>query len=79
MITIHFFAGLKRFFSTSIQMEALKLQTAKDVIDQLKATYPEASDLLDTCRIAVNEEFVEPSIAVKPNMELFLMPPSSGG
>jgi len=79
MITVHFFAGLKRFFSAPIKMEALRIITAQDVISQLKIKYPEASDLLDTCRIAINEEFVDLSIAVKPNMELFLIPPSSGG
>lgn len=79
MVTIHFFAGLKRFFPAPMPLEGLEGQTGADAISKLKEISPDASDLLDKCRIAINEEFVKLSTTLQENTELFLIPPSSGG
>jgi molybdopterin synthase sulfur carrier subunit len=73
------FAGLRKYFGS----EAIVLVQSGDnyskVIDELKALNNEATEVLSSCRIAVNEEFVSLTDPVKSKNTIFLIPPSSGG
>lgn len=79
MVTIHFFAGLKRFFPASVQLNKSEAKTGQDILTQLKELMPDATDLLNVCRMAINEEFVDISTPINNATEVFLIPPSSGG
>lgn len=79
MIKVHFFAGLKRYFPEPISIESEGITTLLDVFNQLKLLKPDASELIEACRVAVDENFVSldtPAAGVK---EVFVIPPSSGG
>lgn len=79
MIKVYFFAGLKRFFIQSKELEYKSNITPKDIIKGLKNEVLDAADLLDKCRVAFNEEFISADTILGDNDELFLIPPSSGG
>lgn len=79
MIKVHFFAGLKRYFPTPISIESEGITTLLDVFNQLKLMKPEASELIEACRAAVNENFVSLDTPVSGINEVFVIPPSSGG
>ncbi len=79
MITIHFFAGLKRFFPATKNISIASGATPQDVIGLLKSEMPEADDLLSKCRVAFEEEFIALNTALSGEENLFLIPPSSGG
>lgn len=78
-IQITCFAGLRKFFDPQIYIR-LQLPTAYlSVIQELKKINPEASEVLDHCRIAVNEKFVPHTDLKITDEPVFLIPPSSGG
>ena len=78
-IKIICFAGLRKYFGneTTVHVESGDSYTV--VIDGLKAINPEATEVLSSCRIAVNESFVLLSDPIKTENTIFLIPPSSGG
>ncbi len=45
----------------------------------LKGRYPELSDLLDSLRFAVNEEYVDEDYHIKDEDTVAIIPPVSGG
>lgn len=73
------FAGLRKYFGSEIVVAVDLGSRYSSVIDALKALNPEAAEVLPSCRIAVNEEFVSLSEPLKPENTIFLIPPSSGG
>lgn len=73
------FAGLRKYFGSEITVHVESGSTFSKVIDELILLKPEAKEVLTSCRIAVNEEFVLPHETVKSDNVLFLIPPSSGG
>ncbi len=79
MIKIHFFAGLTRIFPNSIDFKVTDEKTIEDVISSLKKENPSSLGLLNNSRIAVNEEFVDIQTSLYENIEIFVIPPSSGG
>lgn len=79
MIKVHFFAGLKRYFPNHQTIDSESMDSLQDVIQHLKVLQPEASELLDSCRIAVDENFVPLKTVITDVKEVFVIPPSSGG
>ena len=78
-IQITCFAGLRKFFDPQIQVPMQLPASYQSLILRLKEINPEASEILDNCRIAVNEKFV-PHAEIKTTGEpVYLIPPSSGG
>lgn len=73
------FAGLRKYFGSETTVEVEPDSTYAKVIEALQALNSEAIEVLSTCRIAVNEEFVRLEEALKANDTIFLIPPSSGG
>ena len=78
-IKIVCFAGLRKYFGSEATVHVESGSSYLNIIDKLKAMNPEATEVLSSCRIAVNEEFVQLSEPVKSENTLFLIPPSSGG
>lgn len=79
IIKIVCFAGLRKYFGSETSVTLETDSTYSKVIDELKIAKPEAIDVLSSCRIAVNEEFVLPEQKIESVNTLFLIPPSSGG
>ncbi len=79
VIKIVCFAGLRKYFGSEISVAVPPDATYSKVIDELALANPEAKEVLTSCRIAVNEEFVLPEQKVEAVDTLFLIPPSSGG
>ena len=78
-IKIICFAGLRKYFGSELTVHIDSGASYSDVIDELKVINPEATEILSSCRIAVNEEFVSLNELLKTENILFLIPPSSGG
>ena len=73
------FAGLKKFFGDEINVEVAPEESYASLLEKLGELNPEAKEVLTSCRIAVNEEFVQLNETIKDQTTLFLIPPSSGG
>jgi molybdopterin synthase sulfur carrier subunit len=78
-IKIVCFAGLRKYFGSEVTVHIDSGASYSNVIDELKAINPEAAEVLSSCRIAVNEEFISLSELLKSENTIFLIPPSSGG
>ncbi|MEM9586209.1 MAG: MoaD/ThiS family protein [Planctomycetota bacterium] len=53
--------------------------TASDVLTRLADQHPELAELIGSCRLAVDCEYVSNDCAVNPSSSLALIPPVSGG
>jgi molybdopterin synthase sulfur carrier subunit len=75
---IHVYAALKDYFSPEFELDGLARNT-----DELKlrllAINGEAGQLLDRCRFAVEEGFIDHDYKLKENDTVIIIPPSSGG
>lgn len=78
-IKIVCFAGLRKYFGAETTVHVEPGSSYSKIIDKLKEMKPEASEVLSSCRIAVNEEFVSLGEKIKSENTMFLIPPSSGG
>ncbi|RUM28837.1 MAG: molybdopterin converting factor subunit 1 [Aquifex sp.] len=78
MVEIRYFSILREKLgknSEEIPFEG----TAGQLRDLLKERYPEAKEILNSVRIAVNEEYVEDSYKISEGDRVALIPPVSGG
>ncbi|BBE17441.1 hypothetical protein AQPE_1591 [Aquipluma nitroreducens] len=78
-IKIICFAGLRKYFGSETTVHVESGDNYSVIIDGLKAINPEATEVLTSCRIAVNEAFVSLGDPIKTENAIFLIPPSSGG
>ncbi len=72
------YAVLKDYFNSSFTIEE-NLASVGDLRDKLVKTTPNAATLLDACRFAVNDEFVNLDFKIKEDDEISILPPASGG
>lgn len=79
LIRVICFAGLKKYFGNEATVFVEQGASYSMLIDALKILKPEAAEVLSSCRIAVNEEFVSLNEAVGSENTVFVIPPSSGG
>jgi molybdopterin synthase sulfur carrier subunit len=73
------FAGLRKYFGSGTTVSINSVAACSEVIDEMIRMKPEAGEVLSSCRIAVNEEFISPQDTIRPGMTLIMIPPSSGG
>ena len=78
-IKIICFAGLRKYFGSQTTVKVEPGDSYSKIIEKMKLLNPEATEILSSCRIAVDEDFVRLSEPIKPGDSLFLIPPSSGG
>ncbi len=78
-IKIVVFAGLRKYFGPETNISVDPEATYLSVIEALSHTNPEATQVLSSCRIAVNESFVALTQKIDASDTLYLIPPSSGG
>lgn len=73
------FAGLRKYFGSGITVFVEPGASCSEIIDEMTRMTPNAGEVLTTCRIAVNEEFISPNEKIESETTLILIPPSSGG
>lgn len=79
-LNIRLFATLKdRAGQDAVQVSLASPATVQDLLQALAFTYPQLAPSLPTALVAVNKDFAFPDTAVKPNDEIALFPPVSGG
>jgi len=78
-IQITCFAGLKKYFGGELTLN-LRLPIAyENVLEEMKKINPEATEILDSCRIAACQTFVPLKSLMTSDEPIFIVPPSSGG
>ena len=78
-IQVTCFAGLRKFFEPQMQISVDLPASYESLLQEMKKINPEATKVLDNCRIAVNEKFVPHDELKTTDEPVFLIPPSSGG
>lgn len=77
-MTIQVFAVLKDYFDKEFKLEG-SFTTIAALKQHLTEENPEAAGVLDLCRFAVHDEFVDPDFTLNSNDIISVIPPSSGG
>lgn len=75
---IQVFAILKDYFDKEFQLTG-NIQNAEALKQHLIRFNPAAAGLLERCRFAVNDEFVDLHFEITENDTISIIPPSSGG
>ena len=78
-ITLILFGALKDHFEPQMNMEIEKEWTGNELFQHLKSLKPTASDVLESCQLAINNEFIRPEAVIPEGAQIVLLPPFSGG
>ncbi|MCR9141757.1 MAG: MoaD/ThiS family protein [bacterium] len=78
-IKVTVFARLKDFFEPEFTLELPAGTSVAGAVEALSAQRPAAAEVLAASRAAVDDSFVPPGHLLEEGIELFLLPPSSGG
>jgi molybdopterin converting factor small subunit len=78
-IRILFFGSLRAYFGDQMQMQVTHGLEIGDVMEILKTKSPDASDVLASCRVAVDSELEQCDFKLNQPHELAILPPFSGG
>lgn len=75
---IEVFAALKDYFDSKFEIaaNASSIEAVKAILANLQ---PAAVDILDSCRFAVNDEFIDNDFQLQESDTISIIPPSSGG
>jgi len=77
-MTIHVYAKLKDYFSPEFELDAVAHNT-DELNLRLLDINGQAGQILDSCRFAVEEGFIDNEYKLKENDTVIIIPPSSGG
>ncbi|MEJ7768480.1 MAG: MoaD/ThiS family protein [Chitinophagaceae bacterium] len=75
---VQVFAVLKDYFEKEFLLEDYVGNT-KALKESLLRLNPAASGILEICRFAVNDEFIDDQYQFSLNDSIFIIPPASGG
>ena len=75
---VQVFAALKDFFDKEFEADE-SIKTLVELRRSLILSKPEAENILNNCRFAVDDEFVDMNYKLKTNDTIAIIPPSSGG
>lgn len=79
-LTILYFAHLADKAGTRVEHRDVPAGTTAALLrEQLTAAHGKLGDALKSCRVAVDEEFVDPSVALRDGQTVAFIPPVSGG
>lgn len=78
-IQINTFAALKGYFSQSFVLNIDTVRTIEELKKELIRTKPSAEAMINSCRFAVDETFVNDTAELYDNVSIYIIPPSSGG
>lgn len=72
------YAVLKDYFDPSFHLDE-KLTSIEELKNKLEQIRPQAIEVLNASRFAVNDEFVNLDFKIKDDDSISVLPPSSGG
>ncbi len=75
---VQVFAGLKDYFEPVFEVDQ-GIQSIDDLKRRLVQQRPSSAALLQSCRFAVNDDFVDDDFGLKSSDSIVILPPSSGG
>jgi sulfur-carrier protein len=75
---VQVFAGLKDYFDPVFEV-GQKVQSVDDLKQELIRLEPTSAALLQSCRFAVNDDFVDDDFDLTASDSVIILPPSSGG
>lgn len=79
-IRVKLFAGAREAVgSAEVAVFATPETTAGELLDLLVEEFPDAAEILRSCRVAVEREFAADGSVVPKDAEVALIPPVSGG
>lgn len=78
-MTILLFAVLKEYFPKTIHILDGQVKNISDLKQHLTELNADASKVLNACRFAVDNKFVDESFIFNPGHTIAVIPPSSGG
>ena len=71
------YAVLKDYFERSSDID--KVSSVQELKKKLEDIKPSAAPVLNACRFAVNDEFVDLDFKIKEDDSISILPPASGG
>lgn len=78
-LVVHFFAiGREIVGAPSVRISLPEPVTAQDLLDYLKARYPQFAELR-SLSVAVNEDYAQPKQILQETDEIAIIPPVCGG
>ena len=75
---IFLYAMLKDYFDHEVWMQE-PVRTVEELKDRLLLQNENARDLLDNCRFAVNDRFIDNNYIFQSHDVVSILPPASGG
>jgi molybdopterin synthase sulfur carrier subunit len=75
---VQVFAALKDYFDKEFEVDA-NIASITELRDSLIHFKPETGTILNNCRFAVDDEFVDMNFKLKSHDTIVIIPPSSGG
>ena len=72
------YAVLKKYFDSSFNLEE-KFSSVEELKYKLEQLKPQSAAVLNACRFAVNDEFVNLDFKIKEDDNISILPPASGG
>lgn len=78
-IKVLFFGSLKEFFCDQVELQVPDNINLGRLMKIFKEKSPEASNILSSCRIAVDNELRDLDFIVNEPLEIAFLPPYSGG
>jgi molybdopterin converting factor small subunit len=77
-MNVVFFAGLKEFFSSSMEVPS-DITYVHELKSYLRTIVPESSALLDSSRFAQGSDLLSLDSKIENDVPIAVLPPSSGG
>jgi len=75
---IQVFAVLKDYFEKEFEVTG-NVKNTTSLIERLSKNNPAATAMLNICRFAVNDEFIDNNFQFKEDDTICIIPPASGG
>jgi molybdopterin synthase sulfur carrier subunit len=75
---VYMYAILKEYFDQEVILKA-PVSTVEELKSRLIAINEEAKGILEICRFAVKDNFIDNSYSLQPNDNISILPPASGG
>jgi molybdopterin converting factor small subunit len=78
-IDLFFYGALKNYYGSKLGLMILTGTDLNGILRILKEMDHKASEILDSCKMAIDSEFAEPGYTISKPVEIVLLPPFSGG
>jgi len=79
IINVTVFANLKDHFESNMRIEVKENAEVQDVLNTMTQIKPGAEGIISACRTAIGDQMVDLHYKLEDEIEICLLPPSSGG